>query len=472
MENYFEVLELSIDQIEGQDEATIKNTVDTAHKRLYAFTVGSYANVPRPDGRTQTQWQVILNDAQDTLLDPQKRREHIDELTPDPIPTPTTDSHADPPPRQQSTRTIIKFRNGDEANSIQQLATLMEKNASEATDILYQGYLEQGLAGAGEIPSAQAAKAVTHQFSSDHTLGLQAMVAILSKKIKFKHGSEAGTLQQLARSIDQNWEEAKTLLYNGFIAFWLQHTNQGNIASTVQRVVNTYGDEQDKGLEELVQRLDPQIGKPAPEASQSEIDFGNINSGSQKTIQFSIKNVGRGFLYGEVSLASNMPGLEISDTEINGKGTVTGKLDASALIAKKKHQTSLVVDTNGGTLKVPVSCYITYSVKNAIQRLVINGFLLAAIVLVTRLIISQFGSSGWLATHLTGAGSMEWEQVWQWNEWFECNELFGFEWLWFDWQVYTLSAPKAGMESVIAFVFLGVAVFVYRHYFFKKKRMP
>ena len=80
MLNYFETLGLSVRKIEGQDEATIARTVDAAHEKLYARTVGSYANVPRKDGRTQAQWQVILNDARDTLKDPQKRREHIAEL--------------------------------------------------------------------------------------------------------------------------------------------------------------------------------------------------------------------------------------------------------------------------------------------------------------------------------------------------------------------------------------------------------
>ncbi|MDE0315386.1 MAG: hypothetical protein OXM61_10825 [Candidatus Poribacteria bacterium] len=462
MENYFEVLELSIDEIQGQDEETIQSEVKAAHKRLYAFTIGSYTNILRLDGRTQAQWQVVLNDARDTLLDPQRRREHIAQLVPTSIPTP--DSHGDPPPRQQDTRTIIKFRNGDEATSIPQLATLMEKNAREATDILYHGYLEQGLAGAGETPFAQAAKAVVNQFSTDRSLGMMAMISILSGKVKMHKGGEASNSKQLVSLIDNNWDEAKTLLYSGFFALWLEHTNQMQLSSTTKKIMTTFKDDEDIGLEELVQRLDPQIGRPEPEVSQSEIDFGNINSESQKTIQFKIKNVGRGFLYGDVQLASNMPGLQISNTEIQGDGVVTINLDARSLTAKQKHQASLVVDTNGGTVTVPVSCYITYPVQNSIQRLAISGFSLAAITLVTRLIIQQFGSSGWLATRLTGAGFTEWEQIWQWDRW--------FEWPWFEWPVYTLSAPKAGIEFVVALAALGVGIFAYWHFLFKKKGMP
>ena len=80
MMNYFGVFELSIDDIQGKDETTIQNLVTAAHTRLYKLTTGSYANVPRPDGKTQAQWQKILNNAKTSLLDPQKRRAHIAEL--------------------------------------------------------------------------------------------------------------------------------------------------------------------------------------------------------------------------------------------------------------------------------------------------------------------------------------------------------------------------------------------------------
>ena len=79
--NYFKVLELSPSEIQGQDETTIKEKVEKAHSDLYSKTTGSYANVPRSDGRTQSQWQTILNDAKDILLDPAKREEHLEEVS-------------------------------------------------------------------------------------------------------------------------------------------------------------------------------------------------------------------------------------------------------------------------------------------------------------------------------------------------------------------------------------------------------
>ena len=107
MDNYFEALKLSIDEIQGQNEKTIENLVKDAHKREYAKTIGAYTNVPRPDGLTQTQWQKILNNAKTTLIDPQKRQAHIDELlptpvpTPDPVPVPKTDPVPKPDPEPE-----------------------------------------------------------------------------------------------------------------------------------------------------------------------------------------------------------------------------------------------------------------------------------------------------------------------------------------------------------------------------------
>ena len=453
--NYFEVLELTIDELKNLSDDEIKARVLSKYEPLYAKTRTS-AN-PRNDKK-----QVELNTARDTLIDPQKRQEHIDLITGKK--TSFDPDYDDPQERSGGdTRTIITFRNGDEATSIPQLVTLIENNAKEASDYLYGGYLKDGLAGVGQAPFAIAAEAIVKQFSSDRSIGLMAMVAILQGKVKMRRGNKASTPQQLARLIDQNWGDAKTLLYNGFIGLWLEYTQQSQLASITKKITNRYRDEQDIGLEELVQRLDPRIGTPEPDFSHSEIDFQTMNTKDKDTIQFKIKNKGRGFLYGDVQIESGLPGLQVSGTEINGNGIVTVALDTSSLTVRKTHKASLVVDTNGGQFKVPISCYVDHPTQQSVQRIAISGLSMAAIAVVARLIIQQFGVSGWLATRLTGAGFIEWEQHWQWVEW--------FEWPWFEWTVYTLGAPGAGLGFVIALASLGAGIFGYWYFFFKKKRV-
>ena len=77
--NYFEVLGFSIEDIQNLDEDTIASLVETAHKESYSASLRAGARI-RPDGRTEEQWRHILNQARDTLKDPQKRREHLTTL--------------------------------------------------------------------------------------------------------------------------------------------------------------------------------------------------------------------------------------------------------------------------------------------------------------------------------------------------------------------------------------------------------
>ncbi|MDE0317117.1 MAG: formylglycine-generating enzyme family protein [Candidatus Poribacteria bacterium] len=74
--NYFEVLGLSIGELQNQSDTIIAAQVDEAHKKCYSESLRA-GGLPRPDGRTQEQWRTVLNQARDTLKDPQKRSEHI-----------------------------------------------------------------------------------------------------------------------------------------------------------------------------------------------------------------------------------------------------------------------------------------------------------------------------------------------------------------------------------------------------------
>ncbi len=80
--NFFEVLGLSIDKLQNQDETTIARLVNDAHKSFYSASLKA-GGLPRTDGRTQEQWRSVLNHARDTLLNPQTRLEHITDVQSD-----------------------------------------------------------------------------------------------------------------------------------------------------------------------------------------------------------------------------------------------------------------------------------------------------------------------------------------------------------------------------------------------------
>ena len=74
--NYFDVLGFSIEEIESLNEDAIVNLVDAAHKKSYRASLSAGGRI-RPDGRTEEQWRVLLNQARDTLKDSHRRNEHI-----------------------------------------------------------------------------------------------------------------------------------------------------------------------------------------------------------------------------------------------------------------------------------------------------------------------------------------------------------------------------------------------------------
>ena len=470
--NYFQILGLSIEALQNGSEADNVSQIDAAHQQHYNASLRAGGRV-RPDGRTEDQWRVLLNHARDTLKDPQSRQEHITDLQRE------TDNGA----LDGNVLPIFKFPNGAEATSIPQLADLMAKNSKEATDALYRGYLEQSLGRAGEMHLATAARATAKEFPNDPELGLKAMVEILRGKMEFREGietstpqrlgqkmevekqNEAATPKQLARMIDRNWEQAKTLLYNGFMALWFEYTAQPQFAEIAKKITTRYNTDQDIGLEMLVQELDPHIGQPELEISHTHIDFGTVDAEAQKTIQLEIKNVGRGFLYGDVEFATELPGFQVSASAIRGAATLTVALDARHLTVKRRHEIPLVIRTNSeNPLKVPITCYVDYLVSESVRRVLISSAAVATIALVTRLIIFLLEDSGWLGTHLTGTDFTNWPDYWQqsWTRWSD-------SWLWINWKVYTLEAPRSGFGFIPALAALGIGIFAYWFFFFRKK---
>ncbi len=80
--NYFEMLGFAYEDIQNLDETSIVNRVKRQHEKLYSESLKAGGRI-RPDGKTEEQWRRTLNQARDTLTDPQKRNEHIATLTPE-----------------------------------------------------------------------------------------------------------------------------------------------------------------------------------------------------------------------------------------------------------------------------------------------------------------------------------------------------------------------------------------------------
>ena len=70
--DYYEVLGLSRSDFEFHSESDIVDQINVAHEKLYSSSLKAGGR-PRADGRTEEQWRTLLNEARDTLIDPEKR---------------------------------------------------------------------------------------------------------------------------------------------------------------------------------------------------------------------------------------------------------------------------------------------------------------------------------------------------------------------------------------------------------------
>ena len=75
--NYLEVLGLTIDDIENRNDVEILVLVNETHRKAYGASLQA-GGLPRADGRSQTQWRTILNQARETLTHPHKRRHYLE----------------------------------------------------------------------------------------------------------------------------------------------------------------------------------------------------------------------------------------------------------------------------------------------------------------------------------------------------------------------------------------------------------
>ena len=80
--NYFEVLGISVKDIQNLTEPAIAAQVDAAHHKRYRASLNAGGRI-RPDGKTEEQWRNILNKAKAALIDPKKRQAHIAGIDPE-----------------------------------------------------------------------------------------------------------------------------------------------------------------------------------------------------------------------------------------------------------------------------------------------------------------------------------------------------------------------------------------------------
>lgn len=165
----------------------------------------------------------------------------------------------------------------------------------------------------------------------------------------------------LARLIDRSPEDTQiglALLEEGWIRAWLVGTGLLPDPTPLDYALLTSELPWEAKLEEVLHLLDPSL--PAPQAAVEPhiLSFGVVSPGMTRTRILSIRNTGRGYLYGTAKLHDLGIGLTLDRYTFHGNATEL-RLTLQLLEAYSgTHRTTITLETNGGTLTIPISWFV------------------------------------------------------------------------------------------------------------------
>lgn len=177
-----------------------------------------------------------------------------------------------------------------------------------------------------------------------------------SKKIKVK------TPLELARVIETNpqcRQRGLDLLEQGLIRAWLVGANMLQGTDAIQafdHAILRIDATPESKLEAVLHLLDPHLPHPKMLIEPHNMNFGRLTFGAERTLQLRIKNVGRGYLYGNLEIEQSGRGFTVDHYAIEGNGVIINVTATSISNIDNQYQrTNLIIKTNAGEQSVLVS---------------------------------------------------------------------------------------------------------------------
>jgi hypothetical protein len=187
---------------------------------------------------------------------------------------------------------------------------------------------------------------------------VQAAKAGAAPVLAFKTGA-ASSLTELVELCDRYLDEAEDYLFQGSaIERWLAQTGAAALEQTARTIKASYAGAKKRGLEFFVREvcqvahIDPW---PVLEAQPSQLDLGKLPIGARTAAQIRLKNQGRGYAWGTVTLQPPLPGVT-APPKFDGSHS---QIDLSIDLAAAKpglYQSTLVIQAErvSSALQVPV----------------------------------------------------------------------------------------------------------------------
>lgn len=176
----------------------------------------------------------------------------------------------------------------------------------------------------------------------------------LALPLHFTSGESAHDVADLVRLMDKYPQEAKEYLYSGDLMTWLAQVGRVDLAQRGREICEQYPNARRQGLEALTQ-FTGLVEPPRLDMQPPTLDFGSVSVGTVKTVDLQLRNLGRGFLFGE--LRSTFAGLDFPAAFDGNQANIPITLHARKLPGGKHHG-ELVLDSSAGEVRLPFSVTI------------------------------------------------------------------------------------------------------------------
>jgi len=172
----------------------------------------------------------------------------------------------------------------------------------------------------------------------------------------FRSQKKARNLTELVQICYEDWDDGIWHLYQGDFEKWL--AADSNYKSLVKKAIDVRKNQSDQhlGLNDFL--LSTGFGEsPSLSTRQTAFHPGTIVKGNLKNLVLTINNNGQGCLTG--SLRTNASWIVINQASFsclkNKSSRLVVTIDTSKLQPKRKYEAVLLIESNGGNMKIPVS---------------------------------------------------------------------------------------------------------------------
>ncbi len=197
----------------------------------------------------------------------------------------------------------------------------------------------------------------------------------------------------LAEAMDKSVpdrEAAMETLKNNTLRNWLLMTGRLSDPSLFDQVMADPVNLPEAKLEAILHLLDPKLPWPRPVAGVNQVNLGKVKNNADKEARFLLKNEARGYLSGIITLKQKEgSGFSIEPMEIEG-GPVEVRIIVKPLgkAMGEKLSAEILVETNGGNLKIPVSCQVSAPLEEIFSPSLAAGLILGCTLGFSRFVIS------------------------------------------------------------------------------------